>query len=230
MTDQIRLANMSRKCWHNEKFAPDFALIYIDRDGNLGHEISPSLYDSREDILSAEVTERFLKAVAESGVGYHASRPATHPFLQSHAPCNANFRKLRKAEGNRDTIYKSVAQECFTQPAPAGPKTTLQCRERVGIHDLNTGPYLALIPINDSTLLRRYYEKVFQNLQQTNCRVIAKAYVKVVEPRKQLQYPYNGRKTVAGITRQMSPEDTKPPWWPPGVSHREPDHLLKAGR
>ncbi|OQD78068.1 hypothetical protein PENANT_c092G10202 [Penicillium antarcticum] len=86
------------------------------------------------------------------------------------------------------------------------------------------------IPLRDSKFLRQYYEKVFKNLQQTNCRVIAKVYVKIVEPRKQVQYPYNGRRTVGGITYQMSPEETKPPWWPPGVSHREPDHLSKAER
>lgn len=88
----------------------------------------------------------------------------------------------------------------------------------------------ALISIRDNDFLRRYYERVFQNLQQTNCRVLAKAYVKLVEPRKQLIYPYNGRKIVAGGTQQLDPGETKPPWWPSGVSHREPDHLLKAGK
>jgi hypothetical protein len=87
-----------------------------------------------------------------------------------------------------------------------------------------------MISIRDQDFLRGYYEKVFQNLQQTNCRVIAKAYVKLVEPRKQVNYPYNGRKIVAGRTQQLEPDATKPPWWPAGVSHREPDHLPKAGK
>jgi hypothetical protein len=78
--------------------------------------------------------------------------------------------------------------------------------------------------------LRLYYEKIFQNLQQTNCRIIAKAYIKLVEPRKQVNYPYNGRKIVEGRTQQLDPEATKPPWWPQGVSHREPDHLPKVGK
>ncbi|KAJ5364989.1 uncharacterized protein N7496_010702 [Penicillium cataractarum] len=74
------------------------------------------------------------------------------------------------------------------------------------------------------------YEKAFQNLQQTNCRVLAKAYIKVVEPRKQVNYPYNGRKAIGGRTVQLDPEQTKPPWWPPQVRHREPDHLPKVER
>jgi hypothetical protein len=86
-----------------------------------------------------------------------------------------------------------------------------------------------MISIKDEDFLRGYYEKGFQNLQQTNCRIIAKAYVKLVEPRKQINYPYNGRKVVAGRIQQFDPDMTKPPWWPAGVRHREPDHLLKTG-
>lgn len=87
----------------------------------------------------------------------------------------------------------------------------------------------AFISIKDKGFLRRYYEKIWENFQQTNCRVLAKAYVKLIEPRKQVTYPYNGRKIIAGKTHQLDPNETKPPWWPTGVSHREPDHLPKAG-
>ncbi|KAJ5272943.1 hypothetical protein N7478_008068 [Penicillium angulare] len=93
-----------------------------------------------------------------------------------------------------------------------------------------TSTQKSLISIRDKDFVRRYYEKVFQNLQQTNCRVLAKAYIKLVEPRKQVNYPYNGRKLVGGRTQQLDPDETKPPWWPSGVSHREPDHLPKAER
>lgn len=87
-----------------------------------------------------------------------------------------------------------------------------------------------MISIIDRDMLRRYYEKAFGNLQQTNCRALAKAYVKLVEPRKQVYFPYNGRIVVAGVTQQLDPEAAKPPWWPAGVRHREPDHLLKEGK
>lgn len=88
----------------------------------------------------------------------------------------------------------------------------------------------AMISVEDRDILALYYEKAFENLQQTNCRTLAKAYVKLVEPRKQVNYPYNGRKIVAGTLRQFDPSLTKPPWWPSEVSHREPDHLPKVGR
>ncbi|KAJ5288293.1 hypothetical protein N7508_011068 [Penicillium antarcticum] len=220
---------MSRNCVHKEMYPRHFALIYIDRDGNLRHQISPSLYGNRANILTAQVTARFLKVVAESEERSHLSRPA-HSLADkhlSHASCHASFPTLRGTEGNGEM---AVVPECVTQPASARTRATVQCRERVEVQDLSTDPHSASIPLRDSKFLRQYYEKVFKNLQQTNCRVIAKVYVKIVEPRKQVQYPYNGRRTVGGITYQMSPEETKPPWWPPGVSHREPDHLSKAER
>ncbi|GMF76197.1 unnamed protein product [Aspergillus oryzae] len=83
--------------------------------------------------------------------------------------------------------------------------------------------------LGQKNLLRTYYEKAFENFQQLNCRAIAKAFVKLVEPRKQVNHPYNGRKTTAGSSQRVDPELTKPKWWPTGVTHREPDHLLKAG-
>ncbi|OQE34518.1 hypothetical protein PENNAL_c0643G07436, partial [Penicillium nalgiovense] len=137
--------------------------------------------------------------------------------------------------GPPPTLFSKVmplvmrTSESFGKPREIGTRSTSLSLKNA-LRNPRQPDQRQLYSAGKGTLLRRYYEKVFQNLQQTNCRVIAKAYVKVVEPRKQLQYPYNGRKTVAGITRQMSPEDTKPPWWPPGVSHREPDHLLKAER
>jgi hypothetical protein len=88
----------------------------------------------------------------------------------------------------------------------------------------------AMILVEDRDDLALYYKKAFENLQQTNCRTLAKAFVKLVEPRKQVNYPYNGRKIVAGTLRQLDPSMTKPPWWPSKVSHREPDHLPKVGK
>lgn len=86
------------------------------------------------------------------------------------------------------------------------------------------------IRVGQTDVLRQFYEKAFENLQQLNCRVIAKAFVKLVEPRKQVNHPYNGRRTVMGAPCQkLDPELTKPKWWPTGVQHKEPDHLLKHG-
>lgn len=89
-----------------------------------------------------------------------------------------------------------------------------------------------VIRVDDEVRLKKYYEKAFEAFQQLNCRVIAKAFIKLVEPRKQVNYPYNGRRASSspGGEKRADPELTKPPWWPVGVTHKEPDHLLKAGK
>jgi hypothetical protein len=86
-----------------------------------------------------------------------------------------------------------------------------------------------MVSVRDRDLLGAYYARAFDNLQQVNCRILSKAYIKAVEPRKKLNFPYNGRKVVGGVVKQLNPNTTKPPWWPFGVTHREPDHLPKVG-
>jgi hypothetical protein len=46
-----------------------FALIYIDESGKLRFEASPSIVNSCQSILSPNVTDTFLRAVALSNKG-----------------------------------------------------------------------------------------------------------------------------------------------------------------
>ncbi|MBW0475824.1 hypothetical protein O181_015539 [Austropuccinia psidii MF-1] len=66
--------------------------------------------------------------------------------------------------------------------------------------------------------LGRFLEGKFCQLQQNTCKLVCKAWIKVVEPKKQTKFPYR------------SGDSGKPDWWPREVIHREPDHLLKPER
>ncbi|CEP63247.1 uncharacterized protein LALA0_S07e05798g [Lachancea lanzarotensis] len=66
--------------------------------------------------------------------------------------------------------------------------------------------------------VEKYLKSVFSMLRQLQCKAIAKAWIKVVEPRKKSRYPY------------IKGELFKPYWWPSNVEHREPDHLRKPQR
>lgn len=83
--------------------------------------------------------------------------------------------------------------------------------------------------IGDTAKVLTYYEGALKHFQQLNCRMVAKAFIKFIEPRKQVRHPYNGGKPPAGSAPGTTgdPEKTKPEWWPPGVMHKEPDHLRK---
>lgn len=84
-----------------------------------------------------------------------------------------------------------------------------------------------LIPIEvqDSKRIWEAYTQGFKNCQQTLCKLIAKAWVKAVEPKKQTAHPYTKN------------DEGAPDWWPKPwgptkdekVRHKEPDHLYKRG-
>ena len=75
------------------------------------------------------------------------------------------------------------------------------------MHTLNLAP----------TAIDDYYISRFAALQQATCKLVVKAWIKVIEPKKQMKFPYN------------KGEELRPAWWPEGVRHREPDHLSKTG-
>lgn len=72
----------------------------------------------------------------------------------------------------------------------------------------------------------KFCDQRFKNIQQTACKLIAKAWVKLIAPKKQSNHPYTGADAKA------------PDWWPKPwgtsrdekVRHKEPDHLYKPGR
>jgi hypothetical protein len=79
--------------------------------------------------------------------------------------------------------------------------------------------------IGNSDEVWKFYEQRLKNIQQTACKIIAKAWVKLLAPKKQSNHPYTGQEARA------------PDWWPKPtgntreerVRHKEPDHLLKHG-
>lgn len=79
--------------------------------------------------------------------------------------------------------------------------------------------------VADTDACREYFRLAFQAIQQIDCRFIAKRWIKKIEPKKQVRHPYNG-----GRGSPKDPERTKPKWWPPGVTHKEPDHINRNGQ
>jgi hypothetical protein len=157
--------------------------------------------------------------------------PSTSADVEACTPMRPRRMKLATQPGHRLPLSKQANDMCYWQPysfqtqypefeqldtSPNAFPKRLTCEE---------GP----LPIQDPAAMVHVYEKAFKNLQQTNCRILAKAYIKILEPRKQVNYPYNGRKSVGGRKVQLDPEVTKPSWWPSRVRHHEPDHLPKVG-
>ncbi|PWN30319.1 hypothetical protein BDZ90DRAFT_257401 [Jaminaea rosea] len=77
-----------------------------------------------------------------------------------------------------------------------------------------------LLPVTlaDRAARTAFFELRFGQMQQGMCKTVAKAWIKIIEPKKQTRCPYN------------KGEEGKPDWWPEGVRHKEPDHLMKPER
>ncbi|RHZ65309.1 DUF2841 domain-containing protein [Aspergillus thermomutatus] len=224
---------------------PHFAMIYIDNNGELGVDVSSSLAGCERAIFTEDLKQSFVRAVttdwqpnmqnfpSAGAIGAaHGGLPERQPFmfnagldLQSSPawfqhglprhprliPCEFQTLQNKRQRRNRKRTSSEMGCDSNSDSTDGAAKRTA-------------------IRIGQTDVLRQFYEKAFENLQQLNCRVIAKAFVKLVEPRKQVNHPYNGCRTVmGGPCQKLDPELTKPKWWPTGVQHKEPDHLLKHG-
>lgn len=73
------------------------------------------------------------------------------------------------------------------------------------------------LDITNEEEVNTFFETRLRQMQQLVCKVVAKCWIKVIEPKKQSNFPYNRG------------EESKPSWWPANARHKEPDHLMKPG-
>ena len=73
------------------------------------------------------------------------------------------------------------------------------------------------VVIGDHERVKAMYYIIFCHIQEKSMKIVLKIWIKVIQQKKQSQYPYIGG------------EETRPNWWPKDVRHTEPDHLLKSG-
>ncbi|KAJ5981907.1 hypothetical protein N7451_012007, partial [Penicillium sp. IBT 35674x] len=218
-----------------------FAIIYLGHHGKLHLKASPSVAGSEGAIFTPDVTGRFMEMVAlntQPQVQFPINKETTElakAFAVSVQACwTEKIQSTRRMQPDQTRAAEMIPCEWHSQKPPQKrrgiKRTVVRNRPRAA----SSGPQLPLggsaLRIGDQEFVRLYYEKAFEDLQQLNCRTIAKSWIRLVEPRKQIHFPYNGRKVIAGVSQRIDPELTKPGCWPAGVVHREPDYLLKPDR
>lgn len=72
--------------------------------------------------------------------------------------------------------------------------------------------------LNDIHETKNYIFHCLKHLRQIPCKILAKIWIKAIEPKKKIKYPY------------INGDAAKPNWWPVDVQHKEPDHLQKPER
>lgn len=192
---------------------PHYALIYLDGTGKLKVSESSSIREQNGTVFTPEVRERFLEALG-TRIGYHKPMLRRVPGIGLSAYGYGRPEEFTRQKKRRRSSYQSAALE-YSDPVEELP------------------PYSATnmigLEIGDEKKVLEYYENALKHFQQINCRLIAKAFIKFIEPRKQVKHPYNGGRP-RGAGQKGDPEKTKPDWWPASVNHKEPDHLRKDQR
>ncbi|KAJ5833525.1 hypothetical protein N7474_001836 [Penicillium riverlandense] len=186
-----------------------YALIYLDHEGKLKVDESASIKEQNSTVFTPEVRQNFLEILGER-IGYQ--QPVRRTL-------EASPRRVRRRKGD------------FHSSSPSDDRLPEQASDN---EDFPSHGSSEMVPlrIGDTQKVLGYYEGALKHFQQLNCRMVAKAFIKFIEPRKQVRHPYNGGKPPPGSAPGTTgdPEKTKPEWWPPGVMHKEPDHLRKEYR
>ncbi|RAL02124.1 uncharacterized protein BO80DRAFT_40179 [Aspergillus ibericus CBS 121593] len=195
-----------------------YALIYVDNMGKLRVAESPSIQEHHTTIFTSEVRDNFLEILGAK-VGYQK------PTLQSINPTALSYDRFEEPACQRQGKRRRLHSQ---NPVPVMQNPQPDLTEFPSSAGVNRIP----LEIGDSERVEQYYTISFRHFQQVNCRVVAKAFIKVIEPRKQVRHPYNGGRPKPGAPpgSKGDPEKTKPEWWPARVVHREPDHLKKEER
>ncbi|KAJ1573073.1 hypothetical protein NDA12_004684 [Ustilago hordei] len=132
---------------------------------------------------------------------------------------NADKGEGRKARRGRPLapLNTAIANQHFLRSRSSFPHSTGMVWGN-SISSPPTRTPLYEISLKTFSARTAFLELRFGQLQQGVCKTVAKAWIKIIEPKKQTRCPYN--KGEAG----------KPHWWPACVRHKEPDHLIKAER
>ncbi|EDP50758.1 hypothetical protein AFUB_070990 [Aspergillus fumigatus A1163] len=184
---------------------------------------SPSIQEQNETVFTTEVCERFLEILGAK-IGYQppmvrrlsAAGATPYSYEPQQLLGHFSYRQTKRARN-------SPANSKYGVPPSVQFSVTVEETPSCGSVDI------VGLKIGDTPKVLEYYERSLKHFRQFNCREVAKAFIKFIEPGKQVKHPYNGGKPPAGAPpgKKGDPEKTKPEWWPADVVHKEPDHLRR---
>ncbi|CAG8970706.1 hypothetical protein HYALB_00001487 [Hymenoscyphus albidus] len=199
-----RLDNGEEKTYHSKSFRPYISKVFTER-------------------FRRDFTHYSHRASAErgyTGAGY--GQDGTYNELEVDS--TEDYRKM----GSGGELARSQYRPRYSRSEDSSEEIP-GCKRKRGHYSGNDVPIsiptqkTEPLVIGQSDKVEQYYVVRFKDMQQSSCKVMGKAFVKLVEPKKQTHHPYTGGNAGA------------PPWWPPTIGenhvrHKEPDHLLKPER
>lgn len=144
----------------------------------------------------------------------HSSPPIPpYPFSPTTPRARKRSLQVSKTPLIKKRRRSSVNSKAAAVPVQRSDSTSGESNAVTNPQGITYRPLL----ISDEEAVTTFFETRFRQMQQLTCKVVAKAWIKVIEPKKQSHFPYNRG------------EESKPSWWPAGARHKEPDHLMKPG-
>ncbi|CUS25040.1 LAQU0S25e00540g1_1 [Lachancea quebecensis] len=128
---------------------------------------------------------------------------------------------LKRPNANLEAIYSDSVDQEAQMLLENAMRVTPRATAPFSIKSQQNGrhpPRTQNLLLSNKAQVDSYFQSVFCVINQQRCKAIAKAWIKVVEPKKQSKYPY------------IKGEASKPSWWPNDVVHRGSDHLKKPER
>ncbi|KAL8736830.1 MAG: hypothetical protein Q9181_002294 [Wetmoreana brouardii] len=206
--------------------------------------------------VETPATNKSSRLTSKVGRVQHRKLHTTLPVRKKrrHSRTTASSWKRLKA----DSIHSSEMSMCPTEAAT--PDTAAAPFEFDGEHvcdsdesddDDDGEPLLEeafeTVRVDSKGKIAEYYRKAFAQIGQLQLKTLLKAWIKLRQPRKQTENPYNGRKSKpeqarhkqqSGFVDDNPGRDTAPDWWPmqdgwrngKGCRHKEPDHTKKPER
>ncbi|KAK4661746.1 uncharacterized protein QC763_707300 [Podospora pseudopauciseta] len=163
----------------------------------------------------------------QQGIPPHVSRE-TGPLQGDYSGNDLYYAHAVGPYGRHDRGYDhdefdhGAASQRRKRPRRARASRSLEEEE---VATVTAGSRKTTIMIGDSDVVRAFYERRFRLCHQILCRCIAKAFVKLMEPKKQTNHPYT------------KGQEAAPRWWPNDygpnrvlLRHKEPDHIKKEER
>ncbi|KHO00667.1 Ydr124wp-like protein [Metarhizium album ARSEF 1941] len=199
-----------------------YFVAVISEDGKPMTFFSPSQKLNDMTIRQFFDTSKFQHVMARVEAGADPILDDGLQFEDGSFSRSSSFGRIRASDRRRSSVYDD-----WEGPPRPGRKRP---RPRHPINEEDDMPVTVSsrkgIKIGDGDGVWSFYEQRFKNCQQTACKLIAKAWVKAVEPKKQSTHPYTGS------------DEKAPDWWPKPwgptkddkVRHKEPDHLYKRER
>lgn len=198
--------------------------VFTDASQTLSIQEHQSRLDARPKLQRSASTSRARKPIMplDTNVAneqYYKARMGEdmHPqsALEGHYMNALNGLGLDTGSGDMDSLVPPHSAP-LRMAALSGSRGALSSRSST----TNTQQHVPRFETRLDSLAARtaFLELRFSQLQQGMCKTVAKAWIKIIEPKKQTRCPYN------------KGEEGKPAWWPDGVRHKEPDHLMKPER